>query len=334
MNNRRRSLIHALLLLPLFLAVLVLTPLEAGAGDGGIRAQRLTFPVTLSDGSACTMVGYLYYQRSYRHKTLQVAIHGGNYNHSYWDIPTINGDGYSYARYMAREDHAVLAIDQVGTGESCKPDGDFVTIQEAALGVHQVLTGLRSGANPLGYAFGCIVLVGHSFGSHTATLAQGLYNDADALVLTGATHAAYVPPIPQELIAEMLQYPYFLMPAAARADLFYHLPETDPDVLAYDAAALGDVLARGFVLSILPYTADPSVTHVDDVTSPVLVQLGEQDLIAPASLAAEEELAWTSASDLTVQVIEDIGHDFNGHTTHEESWEAIDEWIEETVGCP
>ena len=78
---------------------------------------------------------------------------------------TINGQSYSYARFMADEGYALLAIDQLGTGESSKPDGDFVTLDETALSLHQVLTQMRSGNNPLAYAFQQIVLVGHSFGS-------------------------------------------------------------------------------------------------------------------------------------------------------------------------
>jgi len=333
-----RAIARTLLLLPLLLAVLALAPVPASAKPKikikdweSIQVNRVTFPVTLSDGNVYSLVGYLYYKDSYSDRALQVAIHGGNYNHKYWDIPTLDGQPYSYARYMADEGYAVLAIDQLGAGESSHPDGDFMSIGEAALGVHQVLTALRSGANPLGHAFDSIVLVGHSLGSHTATLVQGLYNDADALVVTGATHVPYVLPIDPALIDGLVQQPYFELPPETRADLFYHAPEAEPEVITYDQTELGDVLARGFFFSIVPLTDDPAVTHVDDVTSPVLVQMGDQDLVAPASLAADEELTWTSASEVTVQVIEDMGHSFNGHDDNVISFMLIDEWIEETL---
>src|SRR5262249_20189174 len=152
---------------------------------------------------------------------------GGTYNHKYWDVPAMNGHSYSYARFMAEEGYALLAIDQLGTGLSSKPDGDFVTLAETASSLHQVLTELRNGTSSLGYAFGPIVLVGHSFGSINAILVQGTYHDADALVVTGLGHVPHPLPISPDLIAVLAQYPYFGLPPEARSQLFYYAPAAD-----------------------------------------------------------------------------------------------------------
>src|SRR5690242_3249504 len=145
-------------------------PVAYAAEDGNsIKVERESFPVVLSDGSSAQIVGYLYYHGSYRERPLQVLVHGGTYTHTYWDAPTINGVDYSYARYMARQHYAVLAVDQLGSGESSHPQGDTVTLQEAANALHQVLTSLRTDANPIGVGFPRLALVGHSFGSITAT---------------------------------------------------------------------------------------------------------------------------------------------------------------------
>ncbi|WP_437577191.1 alpha/beta hydrolase [Sorangium sp. So ce887] len=313
------------------LAALALVAPRPAAATSQIRVKEVTFPVTLSDGNTYSIAGHLYYQHSYRNKTLQVAIHGGSYNHRYWDAPAVNGHPYSYARFMARLNYAVLAIDQLGSGESSRPPGDLVTLEEAGSGVHQVLASLRGAHNPLGHAFDEIVLVGHSLGSMTATHVQGAYGDADALVTTGMGHVPVPSPFDPADFAALLQQPYFTLPAELRAEHFYNPLLADPDVIALDNAELIDELPRALAVSALASQYDPAVTLVDQVTSPVLVQLGELDPIAPGSTADLEDDAWTSASSVTVQVLPGMGHDFNLHVHNLVSWLPIHGWIAATL---
>jgi hypothetical protein len=112
-----------------------------------IKVDRLVFPVTLSSGQA-NIVGYLYYHGSYNNRPLQVLVHGATYNHAYWDFPSVNGQSYSYARYMAAQKYAVLAIDLPGAGESDKPPGAGLGLSDTAATVRQVIEAMRSGANP------------------------------------------------------------------------------------------------------------------------------------------------------------------------------------------
>src|SRR5215207_4616097 len=185
--------------------------------EASIEVQRVNFPVTLSDGNTYNVAGYLYYKGSFQNRTLLLAIHGATYNQKYWDVPTINGHDYSFARYMAERKYAVLAIDQLGAGESTKPaDGDSVTLDQTASGIHQVITRLRSGENAAGYAFERVVTVGHSLGTINAIYEQGTYHDADAVIATGMGHVPHELPVPAELIAELLQYEYFKLPDAVR----------------------------------------------------------------------------------------------------------------------
>ncbi len=333
MKLAHRAIRHLVAILIAFSALALVVPRPADAAPQ-IKVKRVTFPVTLSDGAPYTIVGYLYYNHSYRNKTLQVAVHGGSYNHAYWDAPSINGHPYSYARFMALSGYAVLAIDQLGAGESSRPDGDFATLPEVASGVHQVLGSLRSDHNPLHHAFDTIVLVGHSLGSATATHVQGAYNDADALVTTGWGNVPTPSPFDPALVAQLLQQPYLVIPPEVRAPGFFHAPAADPAVIAYDSAKLVDVLPRGFVLTAFNLRFDPAMTLVDRVTSPVLVQLGERDPLAPGALSGQEDEAWASTSDVTVQVLPEMGHDFNLHYHNFLSWLLIHHWIGTTVGWP
>lgn len=56
--------------------------LAAAQGQANdIKVERLSFPVTLADGSPAEVAGYLYYKGSFHNRTLLLAVHGANYNH-------------------------------------------------------------------------------------------------------------------------------------------------------------------------------------------------------------------------------------------------------------
>jgi pimeloyl-ACP methyl ester carboxylesterase len=299
-----------------------------------LSVERIVFPVTLSDGNTYSLVGHLYFHGTWRNRPLQVALHGGNYNHKYWDIPEINGRAYSYAQFMARRNHAVLALDLLGSGSSSKPDADFLSFQEMASAVHQVLASLRSGANPHGYVFRSMALVGHSLGSALAAYVQGTYRDADAVVSTGLVFVSYQRPMDPELIKERAKEPYFKLPPEVRRSVFHRMAGADPAVLDYDCTHLDDFIPRGYVFTLFPFLSDPSVTRVNQVTSPVLVQLGEFDALAPGSLAQQELAVWSGASRRSVQVVPSVGHCFNSHLANLGSWAGIDAWLSETLTKP
>jgi pimeloyl-ACP methyl ester carboxylesterase len=305
---KKVRLISAMISL-LFTLLLVATTAHAKA----VKVKRVTFPVTLSDEQTYSMVGYLYYHGSYKHRPLQVLLHGSTYNHEYWDVPRINGHKYSYARHMAEDGYAVLSLDQLGSGESDKPDGDFLTVQEAASGLHQVMSSLRAHDAPLWHSFHKIFLVGHSLGSVTAIYSEGTYGDADGLVITGQAVTPHPLPFDQATIDELLKQPYPTLPPDARAAFFYYAPTADPDVIDYDNLFVRDTLPRGLILSALPLLFDPTQIRAHLIPEPVLVQLGDNDLTAPASLAPSEAAYYASAESVTVATLSDIGHDFNLH---------------------
>jgi pimeloyl-ACP methyl ester carboxylesterase len=297
----------------------------AGESSQSIKVDRVNFAVTLSDGKTYKVAGYLYYQGSYRNRTLLLALHGGNYNHKYWDVPEINGHDYSFARYMAAQKYAVLAIDQLGTGQSSKPDGDLLTLDATAGAIHQIIGRLRSGESDIRHAFDRVVLVGHSLGSINAVYEQATY--ADAVITTGMGHVLHDLPIPESVIGEMLQHKYFPFPPDLRAELFYYAPGADPDVIAYDRDNLSELLSRGQLQTGVFAAFNPLANRVGAVTGPVLVQLGEHDALFPASLAADEAAFYASASSVTVQVIPGVGHDVNTHFGNHTSWQFMDDWI-------
>ncbi len=319
--------------------------------DDAVRADRLSFPVTLSDGHAYTVVGYLYHQgKKVHNRALQVLVHGATYDHEYWDIPSIDGHEYSYARYMADQGYNVLALDLPGAGESSKPDGDFFGLDEAASSLHQVVSSLRTHSNPAGRGFGTIALVGHSNGSVTAIYTQATYADADALVTTGWVHGCRGLPVDptDPLLGAALAFPYVALPGFVRAPLFYYAPFADPNVIAYDNANMANAMPRHQFLDLLSVHGDiaarcasgtaTTLTRSQLVTAPVLVQAGQFDLaIAPAGIinnAPTEKSFFAASPSVTVQVLPNIGHAFNGHTTNHQGWTQIDGWLRHTLGHP
>jgi pimeloyl-ACP methyl ester carboxylesterase len=323
------------------LVALCATPVFAQNLGNSITIDRLEFPVTLADGSQQTIVGFLSYHGSYRDRPLQVVVHGATYNHSYWDFPDVNGNSYSYARYMAAPDrkYAVLAVDQLASGYSSHPaNGLGVTLLETAAALKQVIDAMKSGNNPLGYAFSRVALIGHSAGSITATFVQAMWHPADALVITASRHTTGLPLSPgilaiQPYVPVLAGLSYFQLPGAMREQLFYYPPGADPAVIAVDNATAdswtGGQVTSTFFAFLHPLAA-PEIDQASRVSGPVLIQLGENDALFPAGDDAAETALWTSTAP-TVQSIKGIGHDFNLHVNREESWSGIASWLDSTL---
>lgn len=305
------------------------SPIEA---LGGLRVERRVFPVSLPDGGRYDVVGYLYQRGGLRQRPLQVLLHGTTYDHGYWDFPTINGRDYSYIRFMARRGYALLALDLPGSGESGRPPGDVVTLAALGDAVHQVLVRLRAEGAGRGHGFRRVALVGHSLGSQVATWTQAVYGDADALVTTAMGHVPHPLPIPPALFQDWARFPYFGLGAELRTQLMYSLPDADPEVVAYDNEHNTGQIPRGVLFTAMAGSFDPAVTRVGEVTGPVLVQLGENDLTFPAAYAGAEAAQWSSASCVTVQTLPNVGHAFNIHLSHEAGWRQIDAWLAAKLG--
>jgi pimeloyl-ACP methyl ester carboxylesterase len=342
----------------IFILTLVCLMVVSGAGatfaqhadpDVSVQVGRVAFPVTLSDNQVYTVVGYLYTpQGNDRHSceerrdTVQVLVHGGGYDHRYWDAGTINGTDYSYARDMAGRCYSVLALDRLGAGESSRPDGDLTDKEQDASSIAQILTELRKQNNLTGRKFKKIVLVGHSFGSFSSIYTLGAHGDlVDALVVTGWTNAPGVVPIDPAFIQALLVNPYISLPAEVRTALFYHLAAADPAVIAFDNAVLTDTTTRGFVVDAVDvFTARAlgdvnqikALTKVDQIGVPVFVQLGDFDALFPASLAGAEAGFYSGAPQVTVDTLSNIGHSFNLHSNHQAGWDRIAGWIGRTLG--
>ncbi|WP_375771812.1 alpha/beta hydrolase [Archangium gephyra] len=303
------------------------TALAEGSQD--VKVERREFPVRLANGQRYTVVGYLYYQGSLKNRPVQILTHGITYNHGYWDLPEIGGQDYSYARYMARQHYAVLALDLPGTGESDRLDGDALNLAESASALHQVAVHLRATAEK--NTFKTLIYVGHSNGALINTFAQAQHGDAQAVVNTGWLNTQHAVPVDGSLLLSFLQQgPYIRFPGEMRSALFYDVAHSDPAVAAYDNE-VADSVTRGQYLDLLTMMTYPQLIPSGEIRVPVMVQLGDRDLLASASYAEAESQVYPRAPTVWVDTLENTGHVFNGHYGKERGWAAIDQWLRRVV---
>ncbi len=265
---------------------------------------------------------------------LQVLVHGGTYDHRYWNAAPVNGRAYSYSQHALAHGYSVLAVDQLGVGASSRPPGDQVTLDVASDALSQVIAAARIASGPLGHAVGTVVLVGHSIGTIVSVHAQATHHPADLLVTTGLGHTpAGPPPFPDGVVEQAMELDYVSLPAHARSGAFYAAELADPAVIAYDNAELASPIARGLLADAFAAARDNEFARVGSVTGPVFVQLGEFDRIGPADAVDEEPAHWASTGDVVVEVVPGIGHDFNLHLAREASWSGITRYLDaRTVG--
>jgi pimeloyl-ACP methyl ester carboxylesterase len=260
---------------------------------------------------------------------VQLLVHGATYDSRYWDEPI--GDGrFSYVRQANGDGWATLAIDRVGYGQSSRELSATLTAIAQANTVRQIIGKLRAGAVG-GHAFGNVLLVGHSVGSAVSLIESSLYNDADAVALTGLTHrlspdeltdvlATAIRPVTLDPSPLATEYdPGFLTTVpGTRAALFYG-PHPDPELLAYDEATKGvisatevaDAIALGFTLPTSLAVTVPVYVVVGGLDALFCGHLLGGDCADAVALAAEEQPYFANARSFTAATLPGAGHDLN-----------------------
>lgn len=179
------------------------------------------------------------------------------------------------------------------------------------------------------YGFSEIVLVGHSVGSAIVQTEAGIYNDADALVLTGFRHEVN-PTGAGEFISS-------IHPAAGAPDgyltvdnrnMFYDVGHTARDVLAWDASHIGT--GTGAELNF-QFALDPARSA--GITAPVLEVVGDHDLLFqtdPSTLAAERAF-YSNSSDFEQLIVKNAGHDVTLEKNAPHTFDQILDFVEKVA---
>lgn len=295
----------------------------------GAQCQAYSFPVAASESATTTfqVYGELCTRQPLTERTpLQVLLHGGTYNHTYWDWP-YKPERYSYVDRATRAGFATLNIDRLGYGKSDHPNPVMLDFKVAAHVTHQVVQRARAGA--IGPHFRTVVLNGHSMGGLTAQREASAYHDVDAVIVSGVGHNFRPAGIAQ--VADKF-HPAELDPKfgpltgwlpgylttlpGQRAKTFVEPGSYDPGIVPVEEANK-DTLSTTELTGITLDSYDASITGQIDV--PVLYALGQHDLIwCPTTgdchtdpQPAEEHTFYDPAAAFELLVVPDSAHSIN-----------------------
>ncbi|MFI6343949.1 alpha/beta hydrolase [Streptomyces sp. NPDC050560] len=338
-------------------AALAVVPASASATPHGDTARSgicrtQVFPVALPSGAKESISTQYCVPRGPARatNTVQVLVHGGTYNHAYWDFPYQRGK-YSYVERANRLGYATVSLDVLGTGASSHPDSTEVTFGAIVETVHQVIAQVKQGALHRHYAQ--VMAVGHSFGSAELIQETAEHHDADALVLTGSGHttSSFVKTHDKEVYMPANRIPRFSSlddgyqaSAPGKRDvILYYPPLADPRVVAYDAAT-EDVISttqqstRPASLISLMRQIDVPVLLVDGnmdnhYCTPDVDGATDRDLgCASTTQFYDHEAPNFTGTDCFSAMLVRSGHDINLHVTAPASYRDIFRW--ETATLP
>lgn len=288
-----------------------------------------------------TIKGWLTVPGKLRSPALQVLVHGGTYNHSYWDWPQ-ERDTYSYVEWAKQQGYATLAIDRLGAGESDYPPSADVDIPAQAAAVRAVIAAMREGGH--GNRFSRFVLVGHSLGCTVTTLAASL-EPVDALVLsssmpmsTGTAATAIVKGDPDVMRAHRpgrqlpglghLDDGYITIAPELRRAWMYWERGADPAIIAQDMANPG-TSTMAELATMKDHRPTMTQHHI-----PVLFQVGEHDSLqfdATVDVDVRKTAAAMMAglpSNYACEITPNAGHCLTLHRNAREGYAQVGRWVD------
>ena len=273
---------------------------------------------------------------------VQVLIHGGAYNHTYWDTP-FKPAVYSYVQEATMRGYATLNFDRLGYGASDHPPAETLDFKVAGFVTHQLVQMLRGGKIG-GFHFDRVILNGHSMGALTAENEAANYDDIDGLIVTGIGHNFNLAPNLLTIFVPAATDPKFIgQPALAsyltsrpggRIDVFVAPGSYDPDIASYEEGIEKDTLSPTELSSLTIDTSD-QVQLTQRITVPVLFAQGRYDQLwcnrtgdcKTDPQALKEAFYWSPGVSFTRVVIPDAGHSINSNLTAPEFFDLTFSWL-------
>lgn len=318
--------------------------LSTAAAMPGVRCERRVIPVKLNANGLANydVAGELCAQGTPAGKTLQVLVSGAGYGTIYWDFP-YEPDTYSYTRAALRAGYATFNFYRLGMGESDRPLGLLLNVDNQAHVLAQVIEALKRD-----HQFTAVVTVGHSFGSVTS-IAHALAHptNVDGIVLTGFAHntnpgfvmamrtGVDIAAIKGPFAGRIVDPTYLVSRPGTRRANFYSAETSDPVVIEVDelnrqTTAIGEVISAG------KYFGPQS----KELTTHVLQVLGEDDFVVcggdldcrdHGQTIAYERAFFTAAASHEIVILDNINHDANLHRNAPATTALILDWISRTI---
>lgn len=349
-NAFRICLLLGLLAVALLSGLVVARPpARATAATAPTQCNRYKIPVSASvlDLTTYHVAAWLCYQQA-PGQTVQILVHGGTYNHTYWNFScsACQTNDYSYVQYMAQAGgYTTFNYDRLGYGQSDHPLPELVTVQMEAYVLSQLMTDLRTGADSLP-RFQKEILVGHSIGSAIVadeasdpTLAR-----PDGVILSGFLHylddvklSLYLTDLEPALLdpnLNTLLLGYLTTVPGTRGQIFYDLSNVVPQVLAEDEATK-DAVTDSEVLTTFTKITLSFLTL--QIQVPVLEAVGEYDNLFclgtldctnTSAIANDEALYYSPSAHLRLIVIPQAGHDLDLQENASTVWfPQVRQWL-------
>jgi pimeloyl-ACP methyl ester carboxylesterase len=279
------------------------------------------------------------------------CVPGMSYGKEYWDLPL---DGYSFARAAAVAGHIVVAIDNLGTGASCRPEDSGAVTLAAMAAANAALTDEVLGRLAVGELLarlgplepGPPVALGHSLGGCLVLFQQAAFGSFDRIAILGFSNqplegiyedhpreaeltaaerfawaTEHLPPKLWGRPWEELE-PYFELPRENFGDLFY-LPGTPPEVVAADTALATCVPRMAAIETTIPRVSAAAAAAID---VPVLLAYGATDLSPDP---AAEPATYPAAPTVELLRLESSAHCHNVSADRELLWGRLLAWAAE-----
>lgn len=299
---------------------------QESTSPSGAHCREYRFPVRIGTTNH-TVYGELCVRGRLTSRTpVQVLLHGGTYDHSYWDWP-YQPRRYSYVDHATRAGYATLNIDRLGYGRSSRPDPTSLDFAVGGDAVHQVVQHLRHGRT--GPRFTTIVLNGHSMGGLVAEHAA-THGDVDAVIISGIPperpdggedraggdgppgdlYPFYPAAQDPKFAAQPWAPGYLTTRPGTRAKAFLYEGTYDPDILPVEETRK-DTLTIAELQSVRP--PEDQETEVTGATAdstagvPTAYALGRHDTIACETADCATDPAGSGADHIAV----DSGHSIN-----------------------
>lgn len=302
--------------------------------------HQLRIPATGATGQAWELAATVYLPSARSLASgpdILFLMAGAGYNRDYFDLPV---DGFSQARYHAGRGNIVVTLDNLGAGESSRPE--VATLIDAAAAtdsaVRYIEKNLVQGTllpdlGPVRY--GAFVAAGQSLGGFVLLATQGLHDTFKGIATLGVSAAGTKYPAKgggttDEPTAEDFVYAFHweevvpIDPATTPTDL---------ETLVGVDVAIGLPRRTGQA----PWSTSPSPVYTVEalqegvpasfaarITAPVLVVAGERDMTRSLD---EEAAPFTASPDVVTYELPEAAHMHNFSKTRAQLWKRLDTFV-------
>jgi len=265
-----------------------------------------------------------------------MLVPGGGFTRRYYDLEVEGYHDYSAAMQLAGRGWVVVAVDNLGTGDSTIPaNGNLVTLDRSAAVLAEVIAQVHSRLQSMDMPRAEMLLdlpvvgIGHSLGGCIMTLVQGNHVCCDAVGVFGYSCryiVGAVDPVTGERLRER-EYTgngYNRTTPSSQRERFYSA-EVPMDIIEAEEVARVP-MPNGVAEALVP---GRTAAAAGRIAVPVLLAFGEHD-VSPDPHG--EPGFYRRSKDVTLLILDDAGHAHNSAPGRVAFWDRIADWMDGVAG--